>query len=480
MYLGVDIGTSGVKVIVASRTGAVVARSTSALRVSNPVPGWSEQDPQDWWRATCAAVMQLDSDIRAKVEAIGLSGQMHGATLLDGQDRPLRPAILWNDGRSTAQCHAIESAVPESRVITGNLVMPGFTAPKLLWVREHEPQVFANVRSVLLPKDYVRLLMTGDKASDMSDSAGTLWLDVEKRCWSDTMLNATGLTQEHMPTLFEGSTATGKLLTEIAEQWGMERVPVAAGAGDNAAGAIGVGVISNGDGLLSLGTSGVIFVSTDSFRPNPANAVHAFCHALPDTWQQMSVHLSAASCIEWAAQQLGIGDVANFLALAEEAGAGSGPELFLPFLSGERTPHNDPHLRAGWLECDNLTRPERLACAVLEGVAFAHADGLAVLREAGTRVERLSVIGGGSRSRFWGRILASALNVRLDYLEGGDVGPAMGAAHLARMAATSEAPADVCKRPEIRETIDPDPELVELLTPKLTQYRQSIDLLKSR
>lgn len=480
MYLGIDIGTSGVKAVAVDDTGAIVQQATSALSVSNPRSGWSEQDPQHWWDATSDAVMQLSDAVRRKVRAIGLSGQMHGATLLDASDKPLRPAILWNDGRSAPQCAEIEAAQPNSRAITGNIAMPGFTAPKLAWVRQHEADVFSKTRTVLLPKDYVRLLMTGDKASDMSDSAGTLWLDVAARDWSDAMLATTGLDRSHMPQLFEGNQATGTLLPAVAAQWGMETVPVAAGAGDNAAGAIGIGAIGDGDGLLSLGTSGVTFIATDSFRPNPDSAVHAFCHALPDTWHQMSVHLSAASCIDWAARQMGIADAATFMTQAENAGAANGPELFLPFLSGERTPHNNPDLRAGWLECDNQTTPDRLACAVLEGVAFAHADGLDVLRDAGTSVDRLSVIGGGSRSRFWGQIIASALGVSLDYLVGSDVGPAMGAAHLARMAATAEAPADVCKRPDILETITPDPRLADALAPKRTAFQQAVTHFASR
>ena len=479
LYLGIDIGTSGVKTAVLSEGGAVIDQSSSPLSVSNPASGWSEQHPDDWWSATCDAVVQLDPSLRRKLRAVGLSGQMHGATLLDERDRPLGPAILWNDARSFAECGELETAVADSRAITGNIAMSGFTAPKLLWVRKHEPDIFAKIHTVLLPKDYVRLRMTGCKASDMSDSAGTLWLDVARRDWSDAMLEGTGLTRNHMPTLFEGNAATGLLRPEIARQWGMEEVPVAAGAGDNAAGAIGVGAIADGDGLLSLGTSGVIFVATDRFRPNPDNAVHAFCHALPDCWHQMSVHLSAASCIDWAAGQLGISDAATFMVQAEAAGAGEGPEVFLPFLNGERTPHNDPDLRAGWIGCDQQTNPGRLACAVLEGVAFAHADGVSVLREAGTKVQRLAVIGGGSRSRFWGRILASALDVRLDYIEAGEVGPALGAARLARLADTGEAPSSVCVKPHVIASIDPDPNLAQRLQPKLDRYRQTINRLRT-
>lgn len=472
MYLGLDIGTSGVKAAIVEAAGPVVAQASAPLSVSRPHELWSEQDPDSWWTACEAAVLALPAELRAKVRGVGLAGQMHGATLLGADDRPLRPAILWNDGRSFAECAALEAAEPRSRAITGNLAMPGFTAPKLAWVRTHEPAIFDSVRSVLLPKDYVRLCMTGDKASDMSDAAGTLWLDVAARDWSDAMLAATGLTRDAMPRLHEGNEATGTLRSEVAERWGMARVPVAAGAGDNAGGAAGVGVIADSDALLSLGTSGVIFVATRDFRPNPERAVHAFCHCLPGLWHQMSVHLSAASCIDWAAGAMGT-DVPAFFAQAEAAGAAAGPELFLPYLSGERTPHNDPHLRGGFLGLGNESDSGRMAAAVLEGVAFAHADGLDALREAGTRVEALSVIGGGARSRYWGTIIAAALGVRLDYIDGGEVGPALGAARLAEMAVTGASAAEICTRPALIAAIEPDPLLAERLAPKLDRFRRA-------
>ena len=478
MFLGIDIGTSGIKAVLLSDTGALVAQGAASLTVSRPQALWSEQAPDDWCRATEAAILAIPADLRAKVRGIGLAGQMHGATLLDETDRPLRPAILWNDGRSFADCEELERRVPQSRGITGNLAMPGFTAPKLLWVRDNEPDLFDRIRTVLLPKDYVRLWMTGDKASDMSDSAGTLWLDVAERDWSDTMLDATGLTRAHMPRLSEGSEITGTLRADVAARWGMDAVPVAAGGGDNAAGAAGVGVVGEGDALLSLGTSGVIFVATRDFRPNPERAVHAFCHCLPAMWHQMSVHLSAASCVDWGLRATGTSSPAEFFNLAEAAGTGIGTELFLPYLSGERTPHNDAHIRGALLGIDNETDPGRIAAAVLEGVAFAHADGMAVLREAGTTVEQLSVIGGGARSRYWGTILAAALGVRLAYLEGGEVGPALGAAKLAMMAVTGASAEDACTRPPISHVIEPDADLADRLAPRLDRFRTAYSILK--
>ena len=312
MFLGIDIGTSGVKAVVMDTHGGGVGQGVAALSVQRPQPLWSEQDPADWWAATTAAVQAIDPAIRRAVRGIGIAGQMHGATLLGEDDRPLRPAILWNDGRSFAECEALEREMPRLREIAGNIAMPGFTAPKLRWVREHEPAVFAATRTILLPKDYVRLLMTGEKASDMSDSAGTLWMDVARRAWSDELLQACSLTTDHMPALVEGSAISGHLRAEVAELWGMDRVPVAGGGGDNAAGAAGIGVVTDGKALLSLGTSGVIFVANDRFTPNPARAVHAFCHCLPEMWHQMSVHLSAASCIDWVAKLTGAAELYVF------------------------------------------------------------------------------------------------------------------------------------------------------------------------
>lgn len=471
MYLGIDIGTSGVKALLMDDDGLVVAQQMASLTVSRPQALWSEQQPDDWWAATEAAVCALDPTLRSQVIGIGIAGQMHGATLLGADDRPLRPAILWNDGRSFAECAALEQLVPNSRDINGNIAMPGFTAPKLLWLREHEPEVFARVRTVLLPKDWVRLCMTGDKASDLSDSAGTLWLDGAARDWSDPLLHACGLSRDQMPSLHEGSAITGRLRPEVASKWGMANVPVAAGGGDNAAGAVGVGAIGDGDALLSLGTSGVIFVATKDFRPNPARAVHAFCHSLPEMWHQMAVHLSAASCIDWAARMTGCAGPEAFFAMAQSTGPASGPELFLPYLSGERTPHNDPHIRGALFALDNETGPAQLAQAVLEGVAFALADGLAALQQAGTVIDSLSVIGGGSRSAYWGSIIAAALDTPLVYLEGGDVGPAIGAAKLAQIGVSNASVAEVCTAPPTSHIIEPDVILAARLAPKLARFR---------
>ncbi|MFU2317714.1 xylulokinase [Rahnella sp. PCH160] len=441
MYLGIDLGTSGVKAILLSEEGQVVASHSEALTLSRPHPLWSEQNPADWWAATDKAVTALEKKhVLKDVKALGLTGQMHGATVLDTRQQVLRPAILWNDGRSFSQCETLEKTVPDSRQITGNLMMPGFTAPKLLWLRENEPELFAKIDKVLLPKDYLRWLMTGVFASDMSDAAGTMWLDVAKRDWSDTLLAATGLTREHMPALYEGNQITGHLLPELASRWKMDSVPVIAGGGDNAAGAVGVGLYKTGQAMLSLGTSGVYFAVSDGFLSNPQRAVHSFCHALPDTWHLMSVMLSAASCLDWAAKLTGTASVGELISLAEKSPPANSPVWFLPYLSGERTPHNNPNAKGTLFGLTHQHGPADIARAVLEGVGFALADGMDVLHATGLKPHSITLIGGGARSPYWRQMLADISGETLEYRTGGDVGPALGAARLAQIAVNAGRP----------------------------------------
>ena len=446
-------------------SGAIVGQASDALVVSRPQPGFSEQDPEAWWQATVNAVTRLPADLRGSVRAVGLSGQMHGATLLDDQDRPLRPAILWNDGRSADECAELERREPESRAITGNIMMPGFTAPKLLWVAKHEPEVFRRTAHVLLPKDYVRLRLTGDRVSEMSDASGTAWLDVGQRDWSDALLNATGLARSHMPRLVEGSEPSGSLTAAVADQLQLPRVVVAGGGGDNAASAVGLGVVSPGQAFLSLGTSGVLFVVTDRFRPNPDRAAHAFCHCLANRWHQMSVMLSAASCLDWAAHLTGQSDLPRLVESARERGVNRQTPFFLPYLSGERTPHNDPHARGVFFGIRSDTDAVDLAVAVLEGVALAFADGLDVLLEKGGSIGEISVTGGGARLPYWGELLAAALNRPLTYRVGGEVGAALGAARLGRLALGERTHPieEVCVAPPIDRVVQPDADLSSLL-----------------
>ena len=452
--------------------GAIAAQASAALEVNRPAPGFSEQDPRSWWQASVQAVLALPAAARAAVRGVGLSGQMHGATLLDARDQPLRPAILWNDGRSAEECVELERREPAARTITGNIMMPGFTAPKLLWVARHEPEVFRRTAHVLLPKDYVRLCLTGERVSDMSDAAGTGWLDVARREWSDAMLAASDLTRAHMPSLVEGSSPSATLTTAAAEQLGLPRVIVAGGGGDNAASAVGLGVVRPGQAFLSLGTSGVLFVVTDRFRPNPERAAHAFCHCLPDRWHQMSVMLSAANTLDWIAQAVGTADLGKLAAAAEAQGLTRHSPLFLPYLTGERTPHNDPHARGVFFGLRPDTTPAELTAAVLEGVAFAFADGLDVLTEKSDQVGEISVTGGGARVPYWGRLIAAALRRPLTYREGGEVGAALGAARLARLAAGDANESDVCAAPPVARIVQPDAALAALLASRRRTFQR--------
>ena len=475
MYLGLDVGTSGLKAVLLNTSDSVVATAEQSLTVSRPRPLWSEQAPEDWWTAVLAAIDTLKRTHPAELSAvvgIGLSGQMHGATLLDAAGAVLRPCILWNDGRSAEECRELEDSFEDLHAITGNLAMPGFTAPKLMWVAKHEPDIFARVAKVLLPKAYVRYRLTGDMVEDMSDASGTLWLDPARRDWSDAALAATGMTRDHMPRRVEGSDASGILKPELVARWGMAKAPVVAGgAGDNAATAAGLGAILPGDAFLSLGTSGVLWVTTDRFAPNPGSAVHAFAHCVPRTWHQMGVMLSAASCLAWWAGVTGVAEVDLLAELGETPQVSNGP-LFLPYLTGERTPVNDPTLRAVFagLGADH-TRAD-LTRAVLEGVAHAVRDNRDSLAAAGTAVADIDLVGGGSRSRLWAQIIADMLNTPVHRIQEGAVGAALGAARLGRLAATGEDPSVVCKRAQRIETFLPDPERVAACTERHAKWHR--------
>ncbi len=473
MFLGLDYGTSAVKALLVDGEQRVVGTISVRLSVSRPAPGHSEQQPQDWWQATLDAMDALAAahpKELAAVQGIGLSGQQHGAVLLDAAGTVLRPAILWNDVRSVAECAAFEQTFPQSRQVVGNIAMPGFTAPKLLWVRAHEPAVFDATRTVLLPKAWIRYCLTGALVEEMSDASGTLWLDIGARDWSDAALAATGLDRSHMPRLIEGSAASGTLTQALATRWGIDKPPiVAGGAGDNAAGAIGLSAIHPNDAFVSLGTSGVLFATTDRFRPAPESAVHAFCHAIPDTWHQMGVTLSAAASLAWWAGVTGKDE----FSLLGEIGLPTKPAeaVFLPYLGGERTPHNEGALRGVFAGLSYDSDRAALTQAVLEGVAFSMRDCLDALRRSGTVVEIADVIGGGSRSRTWIAIIAAALGIPLRRLSAGEIGGAFGAARLARMAVTGEAPEAVCVPPAREETIEPDPRLGDLYERRIERYR---------
>lgn len=470
-FLGIDLGTSGVKAVVIDGSGDVLAQADAPLTVSRPAPLHSEQDPADWLKAVNKAVLDLPGDMRKKIVALGLTGQMHGAVLLDARNAIIRPAILWNDGRSHAECEALEMDFPELADITGNRAMPGFTAPKLAWVGRHEPENFARIAKILLPKDWLRMAISGEMVSEMSDAAGTLWLDTGKRRWSAEMLDATGLNESHMPELVEGPAHSGTLSPEYAQSWGMGQVPIAGGGGDNAAGAVGCGVAKPGDSMMSIGTSGVIFHVTDSYQPCAESGVHSFCHALPGLWHHMSVMLSAASAIDWTAKVTGQRQSAEFFAAIEARGKLSDREIFLPYLSGERTPHNDPHATGMFFGLTHESDSLAMGQAALEGVAFAYADGVKAIEASGSKIEHINVIGGGSRSLYWGEILASAMNKKLVYRKGADRGPAYGAARLAMLMIAGEQSGAILAQPDVSDIVEPDAEMSAQLAPRYQKFQ---------
>ncbi|ANP87257.1 xylulokinase [Rhizobium leguminosarum] len=481
MYLGLDLGTSGVKAMLIDGDQKIVGSANGSLDVSRPHSGWSEQEPAHWVRATEEAVAGLKAKHPkelAAVKGIGLSGQMHGATLIDATDKVLRPCILWNDTRSYVEAAALD-ADPRFRALTGNIVFPGFTAPKLAWIEKHEPDVFAKIAKVLLPKDYLRLWLTGDYISEMSDSAGTSWLDTGKRAWSSELLAATNLSEAQMPTLVEGTEQAGKLRSELAAQWGISGdVVVAGGAGDNAASACGMGTVSDGAAFVSLGTSGVLFAANGSYLPKPESAVHAFCHALPNTWHQMGVILSATDALNWHSGVTGKSAADLTGELGETLKAPTGV-TFLPYLSGERTPHNDAVIRGAFIGLEHESSRVVLTQAVLEGVAFAIRDNLEALRSAGTGISRVTAIGGGSRSRYWLASIATALGVPVDLPADGDFGAAFGAARLGLIAATGADPITVCTPPVTAGTIEPVASLSGAYEDAYGRYRALYPAIKS-
>ncbi len=465
--VGVDVGTTGVKAVAISAAGEVLARAEEAYPLSTPEPGWAEQDPDDWVRATEAALGRL----AVEPEGIGLSGQMHGLVCLDAERRVLRPAILWNDQRTGPQCAEIESRVGLERLValTGNRALPGFTAPKLLWVREHEPGVYSRVAHVLLPKDYVRLRLTGELATDVADASGTLLLDVGARRWSEEVVAALELDPAWLPPLLESPEVSGTT---------RDGVPVAAGAGDQAAGAIGVGVDRPGPLSIVLGTSGVVFAALPAFAHDSEGRAHAFCHAVPGGWHAMGVMLSAAGSLAWLRQLLAA-PYDELLAEAERAAAGVEGVLFAPYLSGERTPHADPDARAAFTGLSLRHDRGALARAVLEGVAFGLRDSLELLRELDVVAEVGRISGGGARSELWTRIVASALGLPLERTAV-EEGAAFGAALLGGVAAQTFADVHeaVAACVHVRGTVEPVADWVELYRDGYERFRMLYPALR--
>lgn len=459
-FLGIDLGTSGLRALLVDNEGKPIGASERNYNVMHPISGWSEQNPADWLVALNAAVEELRASFPqfAGLRGVGVAGHMHGATLLDASGSVLRPCILWNDARSHTQAKRLDST-EKVRALSGNIVFPGFTAPKLEWVRENEPEIFKRVAKVLLPAAYLNYYLTGDYVADMSDSAGTSWMDVGKRNWSDYLLDVSHMHRDQMPRLVEGAHAAGELRAELRLNWGLStKVIVAGGAGDNAAAACGMGVLDEGQGFVSVGTSGVILSARDGYRPAPETAVHTFCHAVPGRWYQMGVMLSATNSLNWLAKIAGKTPSELTLALGDSPQR-PGSVMFLPYLSGERTPHNDAEIQGSITGVLADTTLEDLTRGVLEGVAFALRDCFDALAATDAKMDHLIAIGGGTASRYWLRLISTVLGVPLQLPDGGEFGAALGAARLGIAATTDESLERIIFPPNIRETIQPDKEM---------------------
>ncbi len=484
IILGLDIGTSAVKAVLVDMRQSVVASASLPLEISRPHPGWSEQDPQAWVAATRSALGQLKAQAAAafsRVRAIGLSGQMHGAVLVDGLGAPLRPAILWNDARAEAECAEMLAAFPELPMVAGVPPMPGLTAPKLLWLKKHEPDVFRAIHKVLLPKDFVRLALTGEYCTDMCDAAASLWLDEAKRAWSEQAVAASGLTLSQMPRVIEGTAVSGLVHPNLCAEFGWQPgVIVAGGSGDSAAGAVGLGALEDGDGYIALGTSIQLFVSTATYRPRPETLVHAFAHCVPNRWFQQAAMLNGASALAWWAGTLGRSDdIAGLLREVEAAGPAPEEVLFLPYLTGERTPHNNAQARGVFFGMGAGTTSLDMTRAVLTGVAYSIREAREVLAAAGTPLTSVGITGGGARSTFWLQMISDVTGLELSLIDGAELGPAFGAARLARIALTGEAVAEVCTKPAVTAMFRPDASKAEAYAEGFLRYRRLYAALRS-
>ena len=473
VVFGIDVGTSATKGLAITPDGDVVATEEVSYPLSTPKPGWSEQDPEDWWRATGEVLAAL-TKTAGEPAGIGLSGQMHGLVALDDHDRVIRPAILWNDQRTQAECDEIESAIGVHKLIelTGNRALTGFTAPKILWLRNHEPDNYKKIARVLLPKDYVRLRLTGEHATDVSDASGMLLLDVANRAWSDQVLQALDIDPAWLPTVLESPEPSGTTETGV---------PVAAGGGDQAAGAVGVGVDRKGPVSVALGTSGVVFAALDEYAADPEARVHAFCHAVPGAWHAMGVMLSAAGSLTWLREATNA-DTPFDVLLNEAAAWPAGTEnlLFLPYLAGERTPYADPDARGAFVGLSIRHDRGALTRAVLEGVAFGLRDSLDLTKELGGAPQLGRISGGGARSRLWAQIIASVLELPLEPVAV-DEGAAFGAAILGGVAANVWPDVHIAVEQTVkpRGLIEPVPEWIESYRERRGRFRALYPALKA-
>ncbi|OUN04712.1 xylulokinase [Flavonifractor sp. An92] len=484
LYIGIDLGTSAVKLLLMDGEGTICNQISREYPLEFPRPGWSQQDPEDWKRAVLEGIgTLLEGFDKSQVAGIGAGGQMHGLVVLDEHDQVIRPAILWNDGRTAEEVEYLNGVVGKEKLsaLTANIAFAGFTAPKLLWMKKHEPEHFARIRKIMLPKDYINYILTGVHCTDCSDASGMLLLDVEHRCWSREMLEICGITEDQMPRLFESYEPVGTLRPELAQQLGLPgNVVVCAGAGDNAAAAVGTGTVGEGACNLSMGTSGTLFISSQHFGVDPNNALHAFAHA-DGHYHLMGCMLSAASCNQWWMDRiLGSSDYAGAQAAIDREKLGENHVYFLPYLMGERSPINDTNARGAFVGMTMDTTRADLTQAVLEGVAFAIRDSLEVARSLGLDIRRSKLCGGGAKSPLWREILANVLNVTLE-LPASEQGPGMGGAMLAMVACGAypsvEAVCDHLVR--VSETVEPDPERSARYEARYQQFRQIYPALKN-
>ena len=482
VHVGLDVGTGGARAVAVDESGGVVAEASSEYPLASPRPGWTEQDPADWWEGAREALGRVAAEAEGEIAGIGLTGQMHGSVFLDSSDAVIRPALLWNDQRTGPQCDEITRAVGEERLISiaGNPALTGFQAPKVVWLRDEEPGNFGRVARVLLPKDYVRLMLTGEYATDASDAAGTLLLDVRARDWSEEILVALEIPAGWMPKVYEGPENTGALKASVAEELGLPAgIPVAAGGGDNAAAAVGTGIVGPGLVNSSVGTSGVLFAHARDFNPDPSGRLHAFCHAVPGAYHLMGVTLSAGGSLSWWRETVG-GDYDELVEAASEVPPGSEGLVFLPYLSGERTPHLDPRARGAFFGLTARHDAAHMTRAVMEGVVFSLRDSLEIMRGLGVPVEDVRATGGGARSALWRGLQADVYATPVRHTVA-DEGPAYGAALLAGVASGVYAGVDEASSVvELREEVtEPDPERVKVYEEHYEVYRSLYPATKS-
>ena len=478
-YLGIDLGTSGVKLLLSDEKGNIVKTAVRDYPLIFPREGWSEQKPSDWVEGTLSALTEITEGIdKALIKGIGVAGQMHGLVILDENDEVIRPAILWNDGRTEKEVEYLNNEIGKDKLsqFTANIAFAGFTAPKILWVRNNEPESFKRIRKIMLPKDYINYVLTGVHACDYSDASGMLLLDVKNKCWSEEMLSLCGITRDVMPALYESFEVIGK----VKDEFGLINAQVVAGAGDNAAAAVGTGTVGNGKCNISLGTSGTVFISSDSFSVDPMNALHSFCHA-DGKYHLMGCMLSAASCNKWFSEEiLRERDFALLQKDIKEEKLGNNSVYFLPYLMGERSPINDTDARGVFLGMTLDTKREDMVLAVLEGVSFAIRDSFEVARKSGIEITESFLVGGGAKSPLWRRILANVLGIKLHILKT-EQGPGMGAVILAMVGtglynSVNDASSALC---DIADTIYPEEALASLYEERYNKYKEIYPALKN-